>query len=67
MILISEYYGDGQHSSHTAKVMIDNDVPVVELSINGKVVSSTALHSKTVGEAEDLADDFVTGQRTLLS
>lgn len=58
---VSNYFGEGQYDGFEAKVLIEDDVPVVEFWKNGQFVAVRSFPDNTLQYAEDAAENFVMG------
>ena len=61
MVGLSEYYGDGAYSGYTAKVFIEDEVPVVEFWRDKEFIAVRSFPDHTIGYAEDAAENFIRG------
>lgn len=61
MISLSEYYGEGTYQGYTAKVFIEDEVPVVEFWKNKEFIAVRSFPDHSIQYAEDAAENYIRG------
>lgn len=61
MIILSNFYGEGQHAARESKIFIEDEVPTIEFWDNGKLIAVRAFPDNTLQYAEDTAENYVLG------
>ena len=60
-MLISEYFGSGEHKDRTANIYQDDEGYFVEVYFQGQPVKQIDVRDHSIRYAEDTADNWVSG------
>lgn len=65
MVTISDYFGEGDLSELQSRVLIEDDIPVIEFWKDKKLVAVKGYPDHPLSDVEEFAEDYVLGYLTI--